>query len=1206
MPLTSKDYLNMLSGGQSSRNEKLYGFIPGGWLPDWVKQGYNQSIEGMAQQVMSGKPVFNVDQEYDPNMMEDIGATVLSFLTPTDIASMFLGGGIGTAAIKKIAVNKIVKAGGRRGLAQVAVKNAFPKVAEQAKLKAVTGATGLGFYSGLQSSLGQKVTNDDVNLVSTLKDATVGATLGAATGGLGTKAGQLARARGMGLKQAKAVEKGAEVGIFGTAGPVLGGELPSVDSYIHAAGVIGGLGLSRAIAKKVITPSKQALKGAEYENKLAESAEVLAKERARALRGEEVWTNSNGREVKILSDWTSSRRNESVLELQDIATKEKFSKPKQEFFQTEKWFRKIDSTGKDVGLKMRQQFFGLGKKLGLTDLELKIETDRALGKETKLRKHKTKGREYHTGYNKLDGSGKKGYEQRRVLNENLESRLYVKDKIKDWKSKGIIIKEASEKSLMQKALPPEIYKKILGIKSAVVDPIKTMVIDPLKPKKARVGDDPIAQELIKVFYDMDAGTNLMNKRLFYLFDRAKYVTKDGEVIKGLHNLSKKQREELGKDLDSSELADINRVKDYRRILTAGYNMAKKSGIDVAPFEENYFPLVIRSKIFRTLRDDLYKIIPKDERMLGDKLSDQKGLEDRIILAMQSNELSPDTISALKHIRKKIEKQENKRATYAEAFQSMRDEVFSEFIVVNKNLEIARQKKRLPEQFYERDAGVVLTDYSSNLAKKIGFVKNAGKKGEEVYNRINALHNKGLHEEANLLRKAFDSYTGKIEIDRKHNWNPKAKNVLNDLVNFQVATKIGLGFATIPNFTQVFISSVLKAGYAPFFRGTYKFLSDQTYRDQMKKYTGAGSLELHQILMDYRPKDVTLMSRFADFTTTGIPIPGTRAALGFKGINRVNAIVSAYTGYEAALKWQRIAKKTNIPARKKWAMSNLKDMGVTDINKRLTPRNMARAMYEFSRDTQLQKNVLREPDFANDPKWRPFFLFKRFGYRQAEWIATEFKKEVIDNKNAAFALRLAAGGMAGGLFVNAAKRMLADLLAGTDIYDEQYKVGEGGFGLNDVLDNFGAVGAFGIVSDIIASESKWRALEFAAKPAIAQDAMKSYVALQKLLKDMDEFGLGWHVAQRAVKNVAPIGGTIPRRLARQVETKGQRAAYVKYRYSKIHPRILDYMSDGNNRMAQRLIREWNRSFPERPIMYDDIGPKAINRRLENKYKKRMNP
>ena len=52
MPVTYKEFLQSL-GGQSSRDEALYGFIPGDWLPDWVKAGYNQSIEGMAQQVVS-------------------------------------------------------------------------------------------------------------------------------------------------------------------------------------------------------------------------------------------------------------------------------------------------------------------------------------------------------------------------------------------------------------------------------------------------------------------------------------------------------------------------------------------------------------------------------------------------------------------------------------------------------------------------------------------------------------------------------------------------------------------------------------------------------------------------------------------------------------------------------------------------------------------------------------------------------------------------------------------------------------------------------------------------------------------------------------------------------------------------------------------------------------------------------------------------
>ena len=41
------DFLQTL-GGNKPQDEKLYGFIPGRWLPNWVKQGYNQSIEGMA------------------------------------------------------------------------------------------------------------------------------------------------------------------------------------------------------------------------------------------------------------------------------------------------------------------------------------------------------------------------------------------------------------------------------------------------------------------------------------------------------------------------------------------------------------------------------------------------------------------------------------------------------------------------------------------------------------------------------------------------------------------------------------------------------------------------------------------------------------------------------------------------------------------------------------------------------------------------------------------------------------------------------------------------------------------------------------------------------------------------------------------------------------------------------------------------------
>ena len=152
----------------------------------------------------------------------------------------------------------------------------------------------------------------------------------------------------------------------------------------------------------------------------------------------------------------------------------------------------------------------------------------------------------------------------------------------------------------------------------------------------------------------------------------------------------------------------------------------------------------------------------------------------------------------------------------------------------------------------------------------------------------------------------------------------------------------------------------------------------------------------------------------------------------------------------------------------------------------------------------------------------------------------------------------------------------------------------------------AVGGFGIVSDIMASESKWRALEFAAKPVLIQDAGKAYSALQRLVADIETFGPSWVTAQRAARNVAPVFGSVGRRLLGRLETQGQRKSYVKYRLTKIRPRILDYLIDGNDRMANRLVREWNNSFPERPLTYEDIDVDAINERLMNKYKKEMNP
>ena len=1173
MPITAKDFLNTLPNGQTPEQENLYGFIPGGWLPDWVKQGYNQSIEGMAQQIIKGSPVFSIDKNYDPNMLADIGATIVSFLTPTDFATMALGGGVGGAAIKKIASKKMMQAQLKGELAEAAIEKGSQVAFSQARDKAVVGATGLGFYSGLQSSLGQKVTSGDVSLVSTLKDASIGATLGAATGGLGMKASQLARARGYTPLKTKAIEKTTEVGVFGTAGPALEGELPSAESYIHAAGVIGGISLSRALKNKIINPPKKMLEGAELERAYAKNAEALAQSAAKERRGKEVWKNeADGREVKILTDWTNSRSRESTFLVEGKDGKQ-FKVPKEKFF--EEWYRFKDNKGHHALNKLQKKtFYDLKNNLKLGDLDIKNMVDKVSGKEGgfKLKEHKDPGREYHTNYNKLTPK------QRNMLYEKAQERMFVENQKNEFRKNGIEIADMSGSSLLKESAPA-IYNIIQGI----------------KPLATRLPDIPIVNSIKKMIMDVDARTaELANKGTRGLLD-ATYITRDGLRIKGLHKLNTKQAIEFFEDMQSSNPSARARVEEYRKLTDEWYGVAGESGMKLAPKEKDYISKIPRKSFIRNIQKELEKFLDEPSRMLNAKLSNQTDVELHLKRAIEkeTGELSAGTMEAMKD----IYKQQTGRQSYARAFQTIRDEVLTKYVSSNKNLEVARTENKLPDKFYENDARSILGNYVANWSKSVAMNEITGADGSKVYNMIDAFQKKfKMPNEAELLRKAFDSYTGKIEIDPRYNWSPSSKKVLNDLVNFEVATKIGLGFATIPNLTQVFISSVLKSGYAPFIRGTYKMLTDKGYRKEIKSNTGAGSLELHQIIVGFDPLGVSRSSRIADKITT---------LSGFKHINRLNMLISSYTGYEAALKLQKTALNSKIKSRKNWAIKNLKDMGITDIGKKITPESASRLMYEFSRDTQLQKNVFREPAFANDPRFSPFFLFKRFGYRQFQWIGSELKKEVKGG-NIVFPLRLAAAGMAGGYLIGAAKRFLTDHLAGVDVYDENYKYGEDKIGLNDILDNFAAVGAFGLASDIMASENVWQALEFAVKPAMAQDAMKAYDALQKIITDTEDFGLGFHVVQRSLRNLAPIGGTIPRRIAQQFETKGQRKSYVKYRYSKIHPRILDYMIDGNNRMAQRLIREWNRSFPERPIMYDDIGPKAINRRLMNKYEKSMNP
>jgi hypothetical protein len=1215
-----KQFLQTL-GGNKPQDEKLYGFIPGTWLPNWVKQGYNQSIEGMAQQIIQGKPVFTTDKYYNPSVLEDIGAGIMSFLTPTDFATMVLGGGIGGAAVKssaKRAVQLLVKQKGvSQEVAERAISIGSKRWYNQAREKAITGAAGLSFYSGLQSGLGQKITDDDISFTKTLKDAALGGTLGGASAGLGITTRAVAKAKGFGPRSTFATEKAAEVGVFGTVDPLIQGELPTAEGYIRAAGTIGGLTLSGAAARRVFNPRSRNLAPDELEKFYKQTAESrFAEQRERQLKGE-IWTDGK-RKVRLLTDLKPKDAGDTVLNVREVGRTKVETIPQSQFIKKEKegGFRLFQNAdGENMDNKIKSRSLDIAKDLKMDDntFERILEdaadegftVKRAKVRETLRRAKKRKSIRKTDKRNETYNLLKDDYQARVKVLRTLERKQYLEKSTKELRDLDLDVREWTGKSIFETALPKSIYTVLTSTL-----PIPSRVKDPL----FQVGFKDIQNLINKI--DVDRAV-MLRKYDYQIRNEAVYTARDGTVYKGLDKIggrSKKNKQlrlELAEDLQNPEAA--NRVKGYRKVLDDIYNDSKRLGVPVAKYEDFYLSRMIRGDLLKQVRDDINKLGGTfDIEIMKFKMEDKANFNQRLTDALNGKTVSNVTREAIEDIKQlmKIENP-NSTPTSAKAFEFLRSNAIKEVVYNAKNLEIGR-KAKLPSNLYEKDAGVILTRYIGQATKRQGFVKNAGVKGEIVYDKIAALKSLGGHKEAELLYKALGSVTGSIEIDKNYNWSPTAKNVLNDLVNIQVATKIGLGFATIPNLTQSFISSVLKAGYGPFFQGSYKMLTDKNYREQIKKYAGASSLELNSMIVGFNPENMSFTAKAAERLTQWS---------GFQKINDYNKLISAYTGYEAALKWQRIAKTSKNKLRKDWATSNLKQMGIRNVNEKLTQKKLAGAMYEFSRDTQLQRNVFREPAFFNDPRFQPFVLFKRFGYRQFEWLQGELRKEVSQG-NLAILLRLGVAGVAGGYAVGWARNALSDLLAGKfdesifgqeigsakDVYSEAFSMSVDGknYSLSDFIDAFASVGAMGIVGDILASESRWRALEFAAKPAIIQDAGKAYTAFQKLIADVETFGPTGITLQRSLRNVAPMAGSAARRVLERFETPKQRQDYVKFRLGRTRARILDAMIDGNDDFAKRLIVQWNSSFPERLLTYDDIGPQAINKRLLTKYKKQINP
>jgi hypothetical protein len=491
-----------------------------------------------------------------------------------------------------------------------------------------------------------------------------------------------------------------------------------------------------------------------------------------------------------------------------------------------------------------------------------------------------------------------------------------------------------------------------------------------------------------------------------------------------------------------------------------------------------------------------------------------------------------------------------------------------------------------------------------------------------------------------------------------------------IANLEMMGKISLGQAFIPNLTQSFISTAMEQGFGSFFKAAYRLKTDAAFRRRAASESGSAILTAFDEMFS---SDRALQIGAASKMKTGAPIgqfmsdflqgnvagkdfisyATKKSSYLFSKVNEGNQVLAAATAEETIKKMSRIlnGKKDLITdfapgwakdKRQAWAKSKLRRFGLNaDEVKKFLPaiekgeyttsaerafkNKMLLGMKRFARKSQLQRDILRDPLFFNDPMVKPLLLFKRFGLRQLTYMRETMQNE-LRYGNVLPLLRLGVGGIAGGQFVMWAKEEMNKVLTGEqEYYGETNRIKLGQTPLwNDYINAVSSVGAFGVLGDIMTDDDPRNALEFFVKPVVIDDffrLVKSYDAFAASMQT--HYPEQWDVPfRKGLNTLAPVSGPVISRLTKKgfsptvpftditlfetpgVATEDMQREGAEARRKNILDQVRTNILDGNNPLAERLMVEFNRSdmiskYPTLAIRGSDLSWSKINRKFNDR-------
>tara|TARA_R100000008_G_scaffold28683_1_gene15856 strand:- start:9052 stop:12900 length:3849 start_codon:yes stop_codon:yes gene_type:complete len=1214
-------------------------------LPDVIKDGYNRSIAGQVHALANNKePVFDLSN-YDPNIVEDLGAGLISFIDPLTIGAMIGSGGavnpIVTGVAKKYVLRKLIKNGASVGVAKTAARKAMARASAISR-----GAAPMAAYSGANSALKQKLSEGSIDPSKVVLDSAKGAVLGgvtSATGSYLTEKGANTLAR-----------VGAEIGIFGGLSPVLEEEprAPTPQDFVHAGSMVLGIkGVNKVFqkGKDTLTPRlKEYVEGkrkGDYAFEHFPDNETGLK-KAMALRNADaranirnvdtIWYDRKGTRIQVTGrdgDKVYGRNLDKVGNDNVVYNKKFFDQRfKQESFAVNpetarvKMEKDVRSLEKKLGVnKNSDQSMSRLTKSGIVDPKVIIDLEKKKLLPSVTASNKVSLKEFNT---------KHLADYRDELLRDLDFKLSMKD----LEKRGVLTSRDTI-SLFFDTLFPESVKKLF-------QPFRPVKNQGTSAFERRVHNGLVYQSL-KLRRELEAEVvTAMKDTGLSLKPSPERINVLAKELKVSPNLVRKDYYKYLSDAieKGSTIAD---VVNFRTIMNRVFDKARKSGIVPSGRLENYLPRMYKDGLSNKMMEDLYKIashahkseakgtkgygsvndlfnemtnaISNPDKFLKKNPETAKILNE--IIEKSQGLVSKDTKRAFNHLieneRQQLNYEKGKAIpfSYYKAMTLIGRDVYRTQRRTAGNIEYKR-KKLLPDDYYERDAQKLLARYASNISRATAEASIFGKNNEVVNNILKSPRLSQLDKD--IIRELQAHVSGEINYHKNYSIvNPKYRRWADNVLFWNTATKIGGGTASALNLTQVLASSGMEAGYTRMISGAYKYLTDKRFR-RLVDGSGADLFRPAHEMMGFA-KSGSKMQSLADFLTDKSQ---------FNRINSINNIVSASIGKVFIEDMLNVVRKggtwktLGVSKLRKLEVRNAKNtldrlgIKVTDIKKngKISDAKMMQAMGDFAVKTQVQKNILTDPLWLNRPSLRLLTQFKTFPVRNANYMRKQIESDLY-NYNIFPLLRLGATGVAGAGIALKAKEYMKYVFSGEKSYEPENFINTDG---KDIVEALTAIGAFGYMSDVMsplleegadftfANKAKWL-----AQPAFWSDFENLLKTIDSLEKDFSEYKgeAIYRVPSRALKLT---GSPLLKQASKRVETKGLKQNRIKYLRGRKLAEFRSRLIDGDDRKkVVSDIRDWNnyvRSLPsgygKYRITISDYNRQALIKAVIRKNKKKV--